>query len=135
MRYGIALAALLLVIFPGKPARAASTHIAFTALAATSPSHVWAAGPGVILASADGGHSWSVHQLPMNAQSVCFAGPRTGWVASADTIWKSTNGGSHWSLSFRAPLYHPNQISYRRYWQSTVHCAADGAWVAMNAGE
>ena len=61
-------------------------------------------GPGVLLASANGGHTWSRSVLP-GAGEVAFTAGRRGWLAPAvGGLYRTGDGGRTWRLaSLRAP--------------------------------
>ncbi|HEX8068895.1 MAG TPA: YCF48-related protein [Pyrinomonadaceae bacterium] len=70
----------------------------------------WAVGArGLILATADGGRSWTPQPAETNADlfDVKFTDARTGWAAGADgTLLHTTDGGAHW-LAEPSPTRHP----------------------------
>ncbi len=64
--------------------------------------HAWAAGePGVVLATADGGATWTRQRffLPQRGVDVAFADTSTGWLATdAGTVLRTTDGGAGWTV-------------------------------------
>jgi photosystem II stability/assembly factor-like uncharacterized protein len=92
------------------------------AVAATDASHVWAVGEqrlkgfgdqgkGLVLASADGGATWTRQQLPAGFVPfrVAFADARHGWLIAGGAshfdyhVLATSDGGRHWRLSYSAP--------------------------------
>ena len=53
-------------------------------------------GPGVLLASSNGGRTWSRELLP-GSGAIAFATPLRGWLAPVDgRLYRTTNGGRTW---------------------------------------
>jgi photosystem II stability/assembly factor-like uncharacterized protein len=88
------------------------------AVTATDASHVWAVGyqsgngPGpsgrsLVIASADGGATWTRQQLPAAAapSGVAFADARHGWILDeyANRVYATADGGMHWRVAYSAP--------------------------------
>jgi photosystem II stability/assembly factor-like uncharacterized protein len=85
---------------------------------ATDANHVWAVGyqsakgPGpsgrsLVIASTDGGATWTRQQLPAAAapSSVAFADARRGWILDeyANRVYATADGGTHWRAAYSAP--------------------------------
>jgi photosystem II stability/assembly factor-like uncharacterized protein len=50
-----------------------------------------------LVATSDGGHSWSTLNSPADPQTVCFSDPGHGWLATtAGTIYGSADAGQTW---------------------------------------
>ena len=94
------------------------------AVAATDARHVWAVGEqrikglseqgkGLVLASADGGATWTRQRLPAGLVPLraAFADARHGWLIAGGAshfdfdyhVLATTDGGRHWRLSYSAP--------------------------------
>lgn len=94
------------------------------AVAATDARHVWAVGEqrikglsdqgkGLVLASADGGATWTRQRLPAGLVPfrAAFADARHGWLIAGGAshfdfdyhVLATTDGGRHWRLSYSAP--------------------------------
>ncbi len=52
---------------------------------------------GQLLASTDGGRSWTRLPAPANPQSVCFANSQDGWLGAGGALYRSTDGGAAWT--------------------------------------
>jgi photosystem II stability/assembly factor-like uncharacterized protein len=91
-------------------------------VAATDARHVWAAGyqrlrgdgaqdKGLVLASGDGGATWTRQRLPAGLVPfrVAFGDARHGWMVAGDAdhvhyyVLSTGDGGAHWRVSYRAP--------------------------------
>jgi hypothetical protein len=85
---------------------------------------------GVVLTTADGGHSWRTLPTPRNAQTVCFDNAETGWLGAGGGLYRSTDGGRHWAQATAgvkplSPGYPATMI---------VQCAGAGSAWAMDVG-
>jgi photosystem II stability/assembly factor-like uncharacterized protein len=90
------------------------------------------AGTGaVVVASRDGGASWSVIQTPTNPQSVCFTDGSHGWLATqAGRVYRSQNGGQSWAQSLQMVSSQPGLSGTAR-----IECAGPtGLWVQWAPG-
>jgi photosystem II stability/assembly factor-like uncharacterized protein len=80
-------------------------------------SHGWIAGTvqlrngqvrGAILASEDGGRTWSVSHTTLKSNSglsaVKFANRQVGWSVGENSILHTTDGGNHWLTKYTRPL-------------------------------
>lgn len=94
------------------------------AVAATDARHVWAVGyqyvkgssfpggKGLVLASTDGGATWTRQRLPagLSPFRVAFADARHGWLLAVnvdptggDRVLSTSDGGAHWRVSYALP--------------------------------
>lgn len=63
-----------------------------------SPQQGWAVGQRKILATADGGRSWTVQDSgSLNLTSVDFISAQTGWAVGTGSLLATTDGGVHWA--------------------------------------
>ncbi len=71
---------------------------ALDAVQFTDPGHGWVAGWGRILATTDGGRSWT-RQYSGDAalNQVDFTDDEHGWAAGQSTLLRTTNGGASWT--------------------------------------
>ena len=79
-----------------------------------------------LVASNDGGNSWSPLNSPANPQSVCFSDPTHGWLATADAhVYQSSDAGQSWTPTLSMYGAGPGPGNRIR-----VQCAAPtAAWV------
>jgi len=94
------------------------------AVAATDAQHVWAVGyqhvegsdhppdKGLVLASADGGATWTRQHVPagLSPFRVAFGDTRHGWLLAGNAdhsggyhVLSTSDGGTHWRVSYAAP--------------------------------
>jgi photosystem II stability/assembly factor-like uncharacterized protein len=60
--------------------------------------HGWVAGAGRIMATSDGGASWTRQYAgPANLDQVDFIDSEHGWAAGGDTLLRTVNGGASWT--------------------------------------
>ena len=60
--------------------------------------HGWAAGSGLILATSDGGHTWTRQYAgPAAVVQLDFTGTADGWAVGAGALLRTTNGGASWT--------------------------------------
>jgi photosystem II stability/assembly factor-like uncharacterized protein len=86
---------------------------------------------GVLLATTDGGQTWSQLQAPTaNAQSVCFSTPQDGWLGANGGLYRSTDGGSTWNLVASGPQPVPGSPPYAMI----VQCAGTSSVWALDIG-
>jgi photosystem II stability/assembly factor-like uncharacterized protein len=52
---------------------------------------------GVVLATHDGGHTWTPVTTPANAQTVCFSGSQDGWLGANGQLYRTADGGRSWT--------------------------------------
>jgi photosystem II stability/assembly factor-like uncharacterized protein len=63
-----------------------------------------AVGGGELLATTDGGASWTpVTGAPAQVQTACFSGQEDGYLGTPGKVWHTTDGGKSWSLAFTEP--------------------------------
>lgn len=80
---------------------------------------------GVVLATADGGHTWRRVTAPADAQSVCFNTAGRGWLGADGHLYRTADGGRTWVLA--APG--PRSPWASRPYTMIVQCAGtDSAW-------
>ncbi len=84
------------------PARSAHqaggpTAEGLTALQFVGPARGWVAGLGFILATSDGGQTWTPQLSTTDPiSSFAFVDASTGWAVGAHTLVGTTDGGQHW---------------------------------------
>jgi photosystem II stability/assembly factor-like uncharacterized protein len=62
--------------------------------------HGWAAGPGVIIATADAGASWArQYRGSADVRSLQFIDSQHGWAVASDALLRTTDGGAGWSAA------------------------------------
>jgi photosystem II stability/assembly factor-like uncharacterized protein len=63
-------------------------------------SHGWVAGAGRILATTDGGHSWTRQYTgPAALYQLDFTDAAHGWAVGKDTLLRTTDGGATWTAA------------------------------------
>ena len=68
------------------------------AVAFPTASHGWAAGKGAIIATADGGRTWTQqYRGPADISVLEFSDDRDGWAVAAASLLRTTDGGATWS--------------------------------------
>jgi photosystem II stability/assembly factor-like uncharacterized protein len=68
------------------------------AIAFPSETHGWAAGKGAIIATADGGRTWTQQYHGAAAvHSLDFTDERDGWAVAETSLLRTTDGGATWS--------------------------------------
>jgi hypothetical protein len=73
-------------------------HNALTGVQFVSPLQGWVVGQHVILATADGGTTWTVQRRgDLKLVSLDFISASTGWAVGVDSLLTTTDGGHHWS--------------------------------------
>jgi len=76
----------------------ASAAAPLQAIAFTDHDHGWAAGAGRILATSDGGRTWtSQYAGPAVLGQLDFTGTANGWAVGQGTLLRTTNGGASWT--------------------------------------
>jgi len=68
-------------------------------------SYGWAAGFGTLLATTDGGATWTQQGVPQGTGqlwAVSFSDRQHGWAAGEDVILGTTNGGATWTTQYTA---------------------------------
>ena len=79
-------------------ATAAAAAPALDAVQFTDPSHGWVVGADAILATADGGRTWTRQYRGSAAlDQVDFTDAEHGWAAGRDTLLRTTDGGVSWT--------------------------------------
>jgi hypothetical protein len=59
---------------------------------------------GVLLATADGGKTWTRLKQPPAANSMLFRSPKDGWLAEDGDLYRTGDGGNTWQqISLKAP--------------------------------
>ena len=67
------------------------------AVAFPTASHGWAAGKGAIIATADGGRTWTQqYRGPADISVLEFSDDRDGWAVAAASLLRTTDGGATW---------------------------------------
>jgi photosystem II stability/assembly factor-like uncharacterized protein len=67
------------------------------AIAFPSKTHGWAAGQGAIIATSDGGRTWTQqYRGRAGIRSLDFAGERNGWAVAEASLLRTTDGGATW---------------------------------------
>lgn len=70
------------------------------AVAFPTETHGWAAGKGAIIATADGGKTWTEqYRGGADIRSLEFTDDRDGWAVAANTLLRTTDGGTTWSAA------------------------------------
>jgi len=79
----------------------AQPHVrSLAAVAFVNDTHGWAAGRHAIIATADGGRTWTQqYRGPADVRSLDFTDERDGWAVAADSLLRTTDGGATWSLA------------------------------------
>ena len=68
------------------------------AVAFTSTSRGWAAGRGAIIATTDGGATWTQqYKGRADISSLVFADEQHGWAVASDSLLRTADGGATWS--------------------------------------
>lgn len=69
----------------------------------SAPAGTSAAG-GQLLATTDGGATWSrLTAAPAGTQTACFGSAQDGYAGASGRIWRTTDAGETWSLAFTEP--------------------------------
>jgi photosystem II stability/assembly factor-like uncharacterized protein len=84
---------------------------------------------GIVLATANGGHSWVTQSAPAGAQSVCFSDARHGWLGASGLLYRTTDGGRSW-----VKLTGTGGEDGSGTAEMTVECAAGGNAWALRIG-
>ena len=72
---------------------------ALNAIQFVSSRQGWAAGAGQVLATSDGGHTWTrQYSGPAAIDQVDFVDAQHGWAVGASTLLGTANGGATWSV-------------------------------------
>jgi photosystem II stability/assembly factor-like uncharacterized protein len=70
------------------------------AIAFSDQSHGWAAGKGAIIATADGGASWSgQYRGGADIRALEFSDHLHGWAVATDSLLRTSDGGATWSTA------------------------------------
>jgi photosystem II stability/assembly factor-like uncharacterized protein len=71
---------------------------ALAAVQFTDPGHGWVAGAGRIMATSDGGASWTRQYAGQaDLDQVDFIDAQHGWAAGGDSLLRTTDGGASWT--------------------------------------
>ncbi len=74
------------------------------ALDFVSPQRGFAAGSGAILATRDGGRSWSrQYRGRLRIRALDFSGPRHGWAVASGALLRTSDGGGVWRRAAEPP--------------------------------
>jgi photosystem II stability/assembly factor-like uncharacterized protein len=79
------------------PAGSAPRVKSLDAVAFPTATNGWAAGQGAIIATADGGRTWTEqYRGPADIRMLDFTDERSGWAVAAGTLLRTTDGGATW---------------------------------------
>jgi photosystem II stability/assembly factor-like uncharacterized protein len=74
------------------------------AIAFPTDARGWAAGKGRIIATADGGRTWTEqYRGPADIRALDFTDDRDGWALASASLLRTTDGGATWSEAGEAP--------------------------------
>jgi hypothetical protein len=74
------------------------TSTVLTAIQFVSPTQGWAVGPREILATTDGGQTWTMQDTGhLDLVSVDFISSQTGWAVGLHSLLVTHDGGQHWT--------------------------------------
>jgi len=74
------------------------------AVAFPSDTNGWAAGKGAIIATTDGGRTWTEqYRGRADIRALDFTDERDGWAVAATSLLRTTDGGATWSEAGEAP--------------------------------
>jgi photosystem II stability/assembly factor-like uncharacterized protein len=73
---------------------------------------------GRIVATHDGGHTWSVIETPQAADSACLSDSSHGWTGNQGSVQRSIDGGATWHHVLAAG------VDPYRTWSARVACAS-----------
>jgi Photosynthesis system II assembly factor YCF48 len=79
---------------------------------------------GMLLATTDGGQTWSRLAAPPNPQTVCFSTPADGWLGANGGLYYSSTGGRSWHLLTPGPVPQSRAAPYTML----VQCAGPDVW-------
>ena len=80
-----------------KPAKTLQRVKSLDAVAFVSDNRGWAAGTHAIIATADGGRTWTQqYRGPVDVRSLDATDERHGWAVGAATLLRTTDGGATW---------------------------------------
>jgi photosystem II stability/assembly factor-like uncharacterized protein len=83
---------------PGAASGVGQGAQALAAVQFTDPGHGWVAGVGRIMATTDGGASWTRQYAgPADLDQVDFIDPQHGWAAGGGSLLRTTDGGANWT--------------------------------------
>src|SRR5207253_1139431 len=103
MRTVLGLFAAALIVGSGTAATA-PTPPRLTAVRFVDARHGWAAGPGAILATGDGGRTWSRQYRGGAAfRSLEFVDTRHGWAVAGRKLLRTSDGGETWVAAGEPP--------------------------------
>ncbi|HZU06517.1 MAG TPA: hypothetical protein VFB73_11100 [Chloroflexota bacterium] len=87
---------------------------------------------GAVVATDDGGRTWTPRPAPGPAQTLCFRHPERGWAAGHTTVWRTLDAGRTWQAVLTSPAAEglPATADALTPFAADVQCAADAvAWV------
>jgi photosystem II stability/assembly factor-like uncharacterized protein len=97
-------------------------------------SHGWAAGNGRIMATSDGGQSWTRQYAgPAALYQVDFTDATHGWAVGKDTLLRTTNGGATWTATAE-PALSASGSAARCQGIDTVHFVSPSIGYAVAGG-
>ena len=83
---------------PGSASSGSGQAPALAAVQFVDSGHGWVAGAGRIMATSDGGASWTRQYAgPADLDQVDFIDGEHGWAAGGDTLLRTTDGGASWT--------------------------------------
>jgi photosystem II stability/assembly factor-like uncharacterized protein len=83
---------------PGSDSGVGQGAQALAAVQFTDSGHGWVAGDGRIMATSDGGASWTRQYAgPADLDQVDFIDGQHGWAAGGDSLLRTTDGGASWT--------------------------------------
>jgi photosystem II stability/assembly factor-like uncharacterized protein len=110
-----------------KPAGSQPRVDGLDAVAFPSTSRGWAGGTGAIIATTDGGSTWTQqYDGPADIRSLEFADEQHGWAVASTSVLRTTDGGARWS-----PVTEPEGLLLT----SVTFTSAEEGWgIAYPAG-
>ena len=114
------------------PATPAPRVHSLAAVAFPTAANGWAAGKGAIIATTDGGRTWTEqYRGRADIRALDFTDDRDGWALSAASLLRTTDGGATWTEAGEAPgslLTTVDFVSATQGWGIAAR-AADGSLV------
>jgi len=97
-------------------------------------SHGWAAGNGRIMATSDGGHSWTRQYAgPAALYQVDFTDAAHGWAVGKDALLRTADGGATWTAAAE-PAHSASQPGGQCQGIDTVHFVSPSVGYAVAGG-
>lgn len=85
------------VLAPSESSAAGGASPALHSVSFVDTTHGWVAGDGLILATMDGGTTWSSqYSGDETITALDFVSPSTGWAVGGDALLATTDGGANW---------------------------------------